>query len=60
MQMEHIFLTNTYEFFTLSFNIVKLIYFNRIFKSESLIELEMFQKDWTISRYNIVKFQGQK
>lgn len=50
MQMEHIFLTNTYEFFTLSFNIVKLIYFNRIFESESLIELEMFQKDGTISR----------
>lgn len=58
--MEHILLTYAYGVFTLLFDIFILISFTRILKFDSWVELEpIFQKDWTISRYKILKLQGQ-
>lgn len=58
--MEHILLTYAYGVFILLFDIFILISFTRTLKFESWVELEpIFQKDWTISRYKILKLQGQ-
>lgn len=61
MQMEHIFLTNTYGILTLSFNSqINFLWKNiQIWKFNKTWDVP---KDWTISRYKIVKkkLQGNK